>query len=155
MQDFISQLTKIAYSKSNPFCYGCYSAAPTGRCPKCHSDDLARELLGVGLDWGTDWIIPEILKEHLTEANISECFEQSMTECYPETTEIGWLKYDTPTAMKVLDPVSWDIAESEWLDNEVSDGNLISFDNGSTHYSVSEIEQFIEEHVHNDALPSA
>ncbi|MCX6127409.1 MAG: hypothetical protein NTV34_22030 [Proteobacteria bacterium] len=151
MQDIISSLTKIAYSKSKPFCYGCYCAAPSGRCPKCHSDDLARELPGIGLDWGTDWIILEILKEHLTEVNISECFEQSMSDCYPETTQIGWLKYDTVTALKALDPVSWELAESEWIDNEVSDGNLITFDHGSTHYWVSEVEQFIEEHNPSDA----
>ena len=35
------------------------------------------------------------------------------------------------------------MAHGEWLDVEVSDGNLISFDNGSTHYWVSEIEQLI------------
>lgn len=57
----------------------------------------------------------------------------------------GGIEYDTVIAVKELDPVSWDMAQGEWLESEVSDGNLVTFDNGSCHYWVSEIEQLIEE----------
>lgn len=66
---------------------------------------------------------------------------------HPETVKIGWMEYDAVTAMKELDPVSWNIAHGEWLDSEVSDGNLFVFDNGSNYYWVSEIAQFIEENT--------
>ena len=72
-------------------------------------------------------------------------FERSVTDCYSETVKIGWIEYDTVSALKELDPVSWDIAHGEWLDSQVSDETLITFDNGSCHYWVSEIEQLIEE----------
>ena len=87
----------------------------------------------------------EILREHLTPSNTLEAFEQSVAECYPESVKIGWIEYDTVSALKELDPISWVMAHGEWLDVEVSDGNLITFDNGSTHYWVSEMDRFIEE----------
>lgn len=103
------------------------------------------ELPGVAVEFGTDWLVREILREQLTPANTLEAFEESVAECYPETVKIGWIEYDTVSALKELDPVSWDMAHGDWVDSQVSDGNLITFDNGSCHYWVSEVEQFIEE----------
>ena len=110
-----------------------------------HINDLMYELPGVAVEFGTDWLVREILREHLTPANTFEAFELSVTECYPETVKIGWIEHDTVSALKELDPVSWGMAHDEWLDAEVSDGNLITFDNGSRHYWVLAIEQFIDE----------
>jgi hypothetical protein len=112
MNDFQEPLAQIARIKSVPFCYGCYSKAPSGRCTTCGSDDLMLEYPGCGVEYGTEWIIREILREHLTPANLSEAFEQSLTDCYPETVKIGWIEYDTVSAVKELDPVSWDLAHS-------------------------------------------
>jgi len=89
--------------------------------------------------------VREILREHLTPANTLEAFEQSVTECYPETVKIGWIEYDTVSALKELDPVSWNMAHSEFIDVEVADGNLITFDNGSNHFWISEVEALIAE----------
>jgi len=47
-----NNLEKIAYSKTIPFCYMCYIEAPTGRCTKCHSDDLMRLLPDYGCEYG-------------------------------------------------------------------------------------------------------
>jgi len=103
------------------------------------------ELPEIAVEYGTEWLLREILREHLTPANTLEAFEQSVAECYPETVKIGWIEYDTVSALKELDPVSWDMAHGEWLDSETSDGILITFDNGSNYYWASEIEQLIEE----------
>ena len=62
-----------------------------------------------------EWLVREILREHLTPANTLEAFEQSVAECYPETVKIGWIEHDTVSAIKDLDPISWDIAHGEWL----------------------------------------
>jgi len=105
------------------------------------------ELPGIGVEYGSEWLLREILREHLTPANTLEAFEQSVAECYPETVKIGWIEYDTVSALKELDPVSWNMAHSEFIDVEVADGNLITFDNGSNYYLVSEIDRFIEENV--------
>jgi len=110
MNEITEALTQIAISKSIPFCYGCYTRAPSGRCTKCLSDDLMFELPQVGVEYGTNWL----LREHLTPADTLEAFEQSVAECYPETVKIGWIEHDTVSAIKDLDPISWDIAHGEW-----------------------------------------
>ena len=147
MEHIVEALSQIAVSKAIPFCYGCYTQAPSGRCAICLSDDLMFELPGVGVEYGADWILREVLREHITTANTHEAFEQSIAKCYPETVKIGWIEYDTVSALKELDPISWDIAHSEWIDSEVSDGNLITFDYGTTYYSLHEIEDLIAENA--------
>ena len=145
MDEITKVLAQIAFSKSIPFCNSCYTRAPSGTCATCLSDDLMLEYPNCGVEYGVEWIIREILREHLTPANTLEAFEESVAECYPETVKIGWIEYDCVSALKDLEPVSWDIAHGEWLDSQVSDETLITFDNGSCHYWVSEIEQLIEE----------
>jgi len=108
-----------------------------------------------GVEYGVEWIIREILREQLTQVNTLEAFEQSVAECYPETVKIGWVEYDTVGTLKELDPVSWDMAHSEWIDAEVSDGNLITFDNGSCHYWASDIERLVDELAYDDASSPA
>ena len=75
------KLEQLAYERTTPFCYGCYIKAPKGVCPKCHSDDLMRHLDGVGVEWGTDWVIKHILQEELTSVDIDETFEESVRQC--------------------------------------------------------------------------
>jgi hypothetical protein len=152
MENILVSLTQIAVTKAIPFCYSCYTRAPSGRCATCLSDDLMFELPTVGVEYGTDWLVREILRDHLTPADTLEAFEQSVAECYPETVKIGWIEYDTVTAIKELDPVSWNMAHDEWIDAEVSNGNLITIDNGSNYFWTSEIERFIEEESQKDQL---
>ena len=140
----IERLDKIAFKVTKPFCYGCYSEAPTGRCSACGSDDLMRLLPGVGCEYGTDWVIRELVRE-IEPVDTNERFEESMRECYPETTQIGWLKYDTVSAMKELDPVWWDMAKSEWIDNEESEDMLMTFNFGYSYYAVSDVEDYCEQ----------
>ena len=145
MNDITEALTQISISKAIPFCYGCYTRAPAGRCTQCHSDDLMFELPGVGVEYGTEWLMRETLRKYLSPANTREAFEQSVAECYPETVKFGWIEHDTVSALKELDPVFWNIAHSEWVDAEASDGNLITFDNGTTYYWTTDVEAMIEE----------
>lgn len=153
MYALLDDLTKIAFRKTTPFCYGCYLKAPTGKCQLCGSDDLMRELPGVGVEYGVDWVIRELIREHLTPANTCDSFEASVTECYPETVKIGWIEYETVAAIKELDPVSWKMAHSEYVDSEVDSGNLVTFDSGDTHYWLRDVEQFVE--TNPDTCPDA
>ena len=139
------RLETLAYKRTTPFCYGCYQRAPSGRCELCHSDDLMRELAGDGVEYGVDWVITALIHENITSVNTTEAFEESIRECYPETTRIGWMEFDTMTAIKELDPTSFELAEGEWIDNEVSDERLMTFDNGGTYYSVNDIEAYLNE----------
>lgn len=142
--EILAKLEQLAFDRTTPFCYGCYIKAPKGVCTQCHSDDLMRHLEGVGVEWGTDWVIKHILSEELTSVDTDEAFEESIRGCYPEETVVGWLKVDTAFAIKELDPISWRIAKSEWEDQEVEDGGLITIDNGSTYYWLSDVETLIE-----------
>lgn len=136
-----NQLHQLALKRSAPFCYSCYRKAPTGTCEICGSDDLMRETEN-GCEYGTDWIIESILATELTPVDLDEEFEEFVRQVYDETTTVGWMtNLDTVTVMKEMDPVAWDCAQSEWVDQESSEGTIISFDNGSTYYRHEEVEK--------------
>lgn len=137
------RLDKLAFKKSFPFCYGCYRRAPTGRCEICFTDDLMRETKE-GVEYGTEHVIEEILNEELTPVNLEEEFEESVRQCYPETTKVAWMEFDTATLAKEMDPISWRCALSEYESNEESEGNLISLDGGSTYFRTYEIESLLD-----------
>jgi len=145
-QDIQNQLTQIAFKKSKPFCYSCYEVVLTesGHCPTCGSDDNMRLLEGVGVEYGCDWIIEQILKENLTPVDLDEAYEQFMAEVYPETTKVGYMELDTVRLMKEMDPIGWSCGQSDWESQEASDGEIITLDNGSTYYRRYELEDFIE-----------
>ena len=132
--EILKKLETIAEDRTIPFCMSCYVKAPKGKCPSCHSDDLARWMDGVGLDWSLDFAIKHILQEELTPIDLDEVFEDSLRSCYPETTEVGWMTLDTIEVMKFQDPISFRITRDEYFDELESDGEIISFDNGSSYY---------------------
>ena len=138
------KLEQLAFKRTTPFCYGCYIKAPTGVCPECHSDDLMRHLDGVGVEYGTDWVIKHILEEELTPVDIDEIFEESIRQCYPEETQVGWMTFDTVELMKSQDPISWNIARDEHIDSLVEDEQIISLDGGSNYYWVYDLESLVE-----------
>lgn len=138
------QLHQLALKHSTPFCYSCCKEAPSGCCETCGSDDLARLASGVGCDWSTDWIIEHILKTELTAVNIEDVFEQTVRECFPEETTVGWLTFDTVTLLKQNDPVSWHCAVSEFAFEEKSEGNILSLDGGSNYYWMSDVEALVQ-----------
>jgi len=137
-------LSKFAYKRSIPFCYSCYKEAPTGKCSCCFSDDLMRLLPGIGYEYGIDWVIKEPIQERLTKVSTSDEFEEEIRRIYPETTQVGWLTLDTIDVIKTLDPVSWSLAQSEWIDNALEEG-VITFDNGNEYYRSSEVEYLMRE----------
>ncbi len=142
--DIINErLKQLAFTKTQPFCYGCYAEAPKGTCKTCGSDDLMRLLPGVGCEYGTDWVVTNLIEENLTPVNSEEAFEESIRQCYPETVHVGWLELDTVTTIKEMDPISWDLAQSEWLSNEEAEGLIVTFDNGNSHYYLSDIESYL------------
>ncbi len=143
--EFRNKLEKIALDRSTPFCYFCYQKAPSNICPICGSDDLMRQLEGVGVEWGTDWIIKHILQEELTSVDTEESFEESVRQCYPEKVAVGWMNLDVVSVMKDQDPISWRCAQSDWESQEEEEGNIMSFNNGSTFYWTYDLEKLIEQ----------
>jgi hypothetical protein len=147
------KLEQLAYNRTTPFCYGCYVMAPKGVCPNCHSDDLMRHLDGVGVEWGTDWVIKHILSLELTPVDTDELFEESMRQCYHEETTVGWMTFDTVELMKSQDPVSWRIARDEYIDSLEKEGEIVSFDGGGSYYWVRELESLAEGRAFKNTFP--
>lgn len=142
--EIIEKLNQLALDRSIPFCYSCYKDAPTGKCTSCGSDDLMRHLPSVGCEYGTEWIVDRILETELTPIDTEELFEEFVRQCYPETTQLGWMNVDTIEAMKSQDPTSWRIALDEWISSEEESENIISFDNDSIYYKISDFESYLK-----------
>jgi hypothetical protein len=141
--DIMARLEKLAFKKTTPFCSGCYCKAPTGTCARCGSDDMQRSLDGE-VDWGVDWVIQSLLSDALTPVDTEAAFEESFEQCFPTTTTVGWLDMDTATILKRLDPISWELAEGEWIDSQMSDEILSTFDNGSSYYWTCEVDAYLD-----------
>ena len=136
------KLTQLAFNRSSPFCYNCYHDCPSGRCGTCGSDDLMRSVDGVGCEYGAEWVIKHILETELTHFDLEESFEDMIRECYPETTKVGWLEFDTVTLMKENDPVSWRCALSEFESQELDEERVVTLD-GSNFYYINDIENLL------------
>ncbi len=52
-----------------------------------------------------------------------------------------WMSLDAVNVAKEMDPISWDIAKSEWLDQEIEAGNLVAINGGEKYFSAYEVEQ--------------
>ena len=81
----------------------------------------------VGCDWGVDWVIKELVSE-IEVVDADARYESSIEDYYSETTQVGWLKVNPVSTIKDLDPISWRLAVSEFIDAEESEDLVISFD---------------------------
>ncbi len=142
-EEIETKLTRIAFKQSRAFCMGCYTDCPKNHCPKCGSDDLARKT-SENVDWGTSWIIEEILAREIQAVDLDEAFEDFMSEVYPEPVAVGFLTLDVVSTIKEVDPIAWRCAQSEWESNEESEENMISFDGGSTYYNRYDLEEYLD-----------
>ena len=80
-----------------------------------------RKIPGVGVEFGTDWVITHILETELSPIDTDELFEEHICGCYPEVTQVGFMTVDTAHAIKSLDPIAWNLARDEYLDCLSSD----------------------------------
>jgi hypothetical protein len=100
-----------------------------------------------GPEYGTDWIIEEILRKELTPVPLDVAFEDHVRACYEEEVKVGWMTFDAAYVMKEMDPVSWQLALGEWESNELDKGGFYSPDNGTTIYQAHEVERLVEEEL--------
>ena len=140
--EIFEQLNELAFKRSIPFCYSCYKEAPTGCCEVCGSDDLMRLVPGVGCEYGTDWVIKHILETELTAVDLEEEFEESIRQCYPEETQVGWMTFDTVKLMKENDPLGWRCALADY-ESQVNDDEAFITIDGFKHYSRQDVENLL------------
>ena len=133
------KLTALAFDVTDNFCYGCYQVVKGERCPQCYSDDFMRHLEGVGVEYGTDWVVEHLIKEHCSPVDAEAEFEELLNEQY-ESVKIGLCEWDAGYVMKELDPVAFRCGVSDML---ADDEQSIEID--SEYYRVYEIENMVEE----------
>jgi len=127
-----------AHEMSRPFCYMDYITVPLDEdgnavCPKCGTDDLMRELEGVGVEYGYDWIMEHIVKEEGTAIDADEMYADLLDECY-EPFKMGDLEYSPSQVLKDVDPTAYRIGKQDYLDSLVEDGQLVCLD--GTYYQL-------------------
>lgn len=143
-EELMSELEAIAFKKTEPFCYGCYVICPTGICSKCGSDDLMRHMKGVGVEWGTEWVVKELLTS--IDTFNGECeFDEYLEAAYGDEAKVGWLTIGLLRIIKNLCECDYQLAFNDWLSDEERDREIVSFNNGSTYYKVTKIKEYIEE----------
>ena len=137
--DLKDKLTALAFDVTDNFCYGCYKVIDGDCCPGCHSDDFMRHLDGVGVEYGTDWVVEHLIKEHCSPVDAEEEFEELLSETC-ETVKIGALEYDPGYVLRNIDPVAFRCGVSDML---ADDEQFIEVD--GEHYRACDIENMIEE----------
>ena len=135
------ELEQIAYKKSKAFCYSCGIEVKKKHCPSCGSDDSARLLESVGLDFGISWIIEHLISENCSPVD-PEFADQSLRDCYPETVKLGWIEVDPIDAIKKLYPLDYRLAVDEYTDSLKADNEIVEV--GNNDYWKDDILDFIK-----------
>ena len=148
LQTLHARLESAAYKVTDNFCYSCYKVVDGEFCPTCHSDDFMRHLSGVGVEYGCEWVIEHLIKQHCESIDEEELFDEMMDECYPEI-EIGCCTFSPSAVMKELDPTCFRIGAQENLDSLAEDGQL--YETGGEYYNTHEVEEMIDD-IESDSL---
>ena len=86
-----------------------------------------------------------LIETNLEPTDVETAFQEFVSECYPESVKVLWMDLDPVTVVKLVDPISWDLAKSEHIDSLMEDGLVVTFDNGCTHFNTHDIETFLDE----------
>jgi len=97
-----------------------------------------RHLEGVGVEYGTEWVIESIVEEELEAIDLEEVFSQMIDESYGEEVQIGFISKSTSLAIKELDPIAWDLAKDEYIDSLVEDESIMEV--GGDYYWIHDLE---------------
>ena len=133
------KLIALAFDVTDNFCYSCYTVVKTDHCPGCGSDDFMRHLDGVGVEYGTNWVIEHLIKEHCEAIDAEGQFEEMLNEC-SEPVKVGCCEWDAGYVMKELDPVAFRCGVSDYLSD---DEQFVEID--GEYYNISDIENMIDE----------
>ncbi len=142
LQTLHAKLEEAAYKVTDNFCYACYTVVKGDSCPTCHSDDFMRHLEGVGVEYGTEWVIEHLITQHCTAVDGEDLFEEVLDECYEEV-KVGCCTFSPSQVMKELDPTAFRIGVQENLDGLAEDGQLYEL-NGE-YYNTFEVEEMLDE----------
>ncbi len=142
LQTLHARLESAAYKVTDNFCYSCYKVVDGEFCPTCHSDDFMRHLSGVGVEYGTEWVIAHLIEQHCTAVDGEDLFEEVLDECYEEV-KVGCCTFSPSAVMKELDPTCFRIGAQENLDSLAEDDQL--YECNSDYYNTHEVEEMIDD----------
>ena len=144
LQTLHARLEAAAYKVTDNFCYSCYKVVTGQYCSTCHTDDFMRHLKGVGVEYGTEWVIEHLLKKHCQPVDGKERYEDVLNECYGRAT-VGNLTWDAGYVVKNLDPVAFRCGVSDYLADEETFVEL-----SGDYYLLTDIETMLEELEEDD-----
>jgi hypothetical protein len=133
------KLNALAFQVTENFCYSCYKVVQGDSCPTCGSDDFMRHLEGVGVEYGTGWVIEHLIKEHCNAVDAEEEFEEMLDECYPPV-KVGSCEWNAGYVLRELDPVAFRCGISDYF----ADTDQFTEVDGE-YYRVYDIENMIDE----------
>ena len=142
LQTLHERLESAAFKATDNFCYGCYKVVDGDHCPNCFSDDFMRHLDGVGVEYGTEWVIEHLIRQHCQPVDGEEMFEEMLDECYEEL-KVGCCTFSPSQVMKECDPTAFRIGTSENLDSLAEDCQL--YELSGDYYQVSDIEEMLDD----------
>jgi hypothetical protein len=108
-------------------------------CPGCGSDDFMRHLESVDVEYGTDWVIEHLIKEHCSPIDSEQELEELLNETC-EMVKIGTLEYDPGYVLKNIDPVAFRCGVSDML---ADDEQFVEV--SGEYYRINDIENMIDE----------
>jgi len=142
LQQLHARLEAAAYKVTQNFCYSCYRVVKDDYCPTCHSDDFMRHLAGVGVEYGTEWVIEHLISTRCTPVDGEEMFAEMLDECCEEV-KIGCCTFSPSQIMKELDPTAFRVGTQENLDSLAEDAQL--YEANGNHYNITDIESMLDE----------
>lgn len=122
-------LKEKAHDLSRPFCYSDYMTVEENEdgefiCPKCGSDDLMREVEGVGVEWGYDWVIDHLVETEGEKVDIEELYRDLLDEIY-EPIKFGELEYCPSQVLEAVDPTAFRMGCNDNADSLMEDDQLV------------------------------
>ena len=145
LQIIHGRLQEAAYKLTDNFCYGCYKVVKGERCPDCGTDDFMRHLSGVGVEYGTEWVIGHLFQTRLTPVDGEELYEELLDECYPEV-KVGEIVYSPSQVIKNMDPLYFQMGTGENLQHLAEDGVLYEY--GGDYYHMHDLDKMLDEIEH-------
>jgi hypothetical protein len=79
-------------------------------------------------------------ENQLTDRDLHEMYDEMLNDVYGEC-EVAGMKYETAYVLKDLDPVAYRVGFNDWLDAELTDGNLFQDSKTYEIYSSDEEEE--------------
>ena len=140
LMEIHARLEGIAYKATDNFCYGCYKVVDGEYCPECHSDDFMRHVEGVGVEYGTEWVIDHIIQDRCESIDDEALFDEMLNECYP-MIELGCSSWEPSHVLSELDPIAYRIGVSEHVSSLVEDCQL--YESDGDYYQVFDIEEML------------